>query len=123
MSRQVFAFGLDDLLHQDPRYFPSSHVGFTPRLRNVLTQVVIAKKDDGHATLASSRIISAFAAGFLANTWQPKGKGGIGDGFERGGLSLVGDAAFFFLQEFFRLPETHCSGTTDDPEKEPGRRQ
>jgi hypothetical protein len=23
-SRQVFALGLDDLLHQDPRYFPSS---------------------------------------------------------------------------------------------------
>ncbi len=99
-SRQVFALGLDDLLHQDPRYFPSSQIDFAPRLRNVLTQVVIAKEDDGHATVASSRIISAFAAGFLANAWQPKGNGGIADGFERGGLSLVGDAAFFFVQEF-----------------------
>lgn len=100
ISRQVFALGLDDLLHQDPRYFPSSQAGFMPRLDNVLKQLLLAKDDDGHVRVASSRIISAFAAGFLANAWQPKGHGGIGDGLERGGLSLVGNAAFFFLQEF-----------------------
>lgn len=100
MSRQVFALGLDDILHEDPRYFPSSQPGFGPRLVNVLKQVLIAKKDDGYATVASSRIISAFGAGFLANSWQPKGNGSAADGAERGGLSLVGDAAFFFLQEF-----------------------
>ena len=99
-SRQVFAFGLDDLLHQDPRYFPSSQHAFKPRLQNVLKQVFIAKEDDGHSIVASSRIISAFGAGFLANTWQPKGNGSAVDGLERGGLTLVGDAAFFFLQEF-----------------------
>jgi hypothetical protein len=99
-TRQVFAFGLDDLLHQDPRYFPSSQVGFKPRLRNVFKQVFLAKKDDGQATIASSRMISAFGAAFLANTWQPHGNGSAVDGLERGGLTLVGDAAFFFLQEF-----------------------
>jgi hypothetical protein len=107
ISRQVFALGLDDLLHQDPRYFPSSQVDFGPRLRNVLKQVVIAKNDNGHATVASSRIASSLGAGFLANAWQPKGNGSIGDGFERAGLSLVGDAAFFFVQEF--LPFTRNS--------------
>ena len=100
VSRQVFALGLDDVLHQDPRYFPSSQVGFVPRLRNVLKQVVIAKQDSGHATIASSRIGSAFGAAFLTNAWQPKGNGGVGDGFKRAGLTLVGDAAFFFVQEF-----------------------
>jgi hypothetical protein len=99
-SRQVFALGLDDVLHQDPRYFPSSQVGFRNRLRNVLKQAVIAKDDDGHATVAYSRIVSAFGAGFLANTWQPKGNGTVADGFKRGGLSLVGDTGFFFVQEF-----------------------
>lgn len=100
ISRQVFALGLDHLLHQDPRYFPSSQVDFGPRLRNVLKQVVIAKDDNGQATTASSRIGSAFASGFLANAWQPQGHGGIGDGLERGGLTLAGDAAFFVVQEF-----------------------
>lgn len=100
ISRQVFALGLDDLLHQDPRYFPSSQVAFMPRLENVLKQVFLAKDDNGHVRVASSRIISAFGSSFLANAWQPKGHGGIGDGLERGGLSLAGNAAFFFLQEF-----------------------
>lgn len=100
LSRQVFALGLQDILHEDPRYFPSSESGFTPRLRNVLKQVLIEKKDNGQATFATSRVVSALGAGFLTNTWQPKGNGSFGDGLERGGLSLVGDAAFFFLQEF-----------------------
>jgi hypothetical protein len=99
-SRQVFALGLDDLLHQDPRYFPSSKRGFKPRFGNVLKQVFIAKQDDGHTTVASSRIVSALGAGFLANSWQPKGNNSAADGLERGGLFLVGDAAFFLLQEF-----------------------
>jgi hypothetical protein len=107
ISREVFALGLDDVLHQDPRYFPSSQLSFKPRLKNVLKQVLIAKDDNGHATVASSRIISAFAAGLLANAWQPKGHRGIGDGLERGGFSLAGNAAFFFLQEF--LPFTRKS--------------
>jgi len=100
MSRQVFALGLDQVLHQDGRYFPSSQVGFKARFGNVLKQILLAKNDNGQVTVASSRIISSFASGFLANTWQPKGHGGIGNGLERGGLSLAGDTAFFFLQEF-----------------------
>jgi len=107
LSRQLFALGLDDVLHQDPRYFPSSRAGFRRRFGNVLKQVVIAKQDNGSAVFATSRIASAFGAGFLANSWQPKGNGGVADGFERGGLTLAGDAAFFFLQEF--LPFTRNS--------------
>jgi hypothetical protein len=100
ISRQVFALGLDDLLHQDPRYFPSSQLAFKPRFENVFKQVLVAKQDNGHASVASSRILSAFGAGFLANAWQPKGHRSVEDGLERGALSLAGNAAFFFLQEF-----------------------
>lgn len=101
LSRQAFQLAMDDGLHQDPRYFPSSVKGFFPRIRNVLKQVVIAKKDDGHTTFATSRVASAFGSGLLANAWQPKGNGSFADGLERGGLTLGGDAAFFCLQEFF----------------------
>jgi hypothetical protein len=100
ISRQVFALGLDDILHQDPRYYPSSQLRSGPRLENVLKQVVITKNDNGQAAIASSRILSALGAGLLANAWQPEGHRSIADGLERGGLSLAGDAAFFFLQEF-----------------------
>lgn len=107
ISRQVFALGLDDVLHQDPRYFPSSQLRFGPRLGNVLKQVVVTKNDNGHSAIASSRIVSALGAGLLANAWQPEGHSSIGDGLERGGLSLAGDAAFFCLQEF--MPFTRNS--------------
>ena len=100
LTRQVFAFGLESALHEDPRYFPSSEKGFMPRFKNVVKQALIAKKDNGTATFAYSRVISAFGAGQLANSWQPKSNNSVGDGLERGALTLAGDAGFFFLQEF-----------------------
>jgi hypothetical protein len=69
-------------------------------LKNVLKQILIAKKDDGSATFAYSRVISAFGAGQLTNSWQPKSNNSVGDGLERGALTLLGDAGFFALQEF-----------------------
>jgi hypothetical protein len=107
ITRGAIALGLEGLLHQDPRYFPSSRAGFRNRLRNVFKQVVIAKEDSGHATVAYGRIGSAFGAAFVVNSWQPNGNGGIGDGFERAGLAIVGDAAFFCMQEF--IPFTRNS--------------
>lgn len=101
LSRQVFAFGLDSALHEDPRYFPSTEKRFFPRLKNVLKQVLITKKDDGGATFAYSRVISAFGAGQLTNTWQPKSNNSVGDGLERGALIMLGDGGYFLLQEFF----------------------
>ena len=100
LSRQVFAFGLESTLHEDPRYFPSSEKGFFPRLKNIVKQSLIAKSDDGNARFAYARVISAFSAGQLANSWQPRSNNSVGDGLERGALTLAGDAGFFFLQEF-----------------------
>ncbi|MFL6465836.1 MAG: hypothetical protein ACJ73N_15685 [Bryobacteraceae bacterium] len=100
LSRQVFAFGLESALHEDPRYFPSSEKGFGPRIKNVLKQALISKKDDGSATFAYSRVISAFGAGQLANSWQPKSNNSVGDGLERGAYIMLGDAGWFAVQEF-----------------------
>jgi hypothetical protein len=101
VSRQVFAFGLDSVLHEDSRYFPSNETGFGRRLKNVMKQVLIAKRDDGTATFAYSRVISAFGAGQLVSAWQPRSNNSVGDGLERGALSLAGDFGYFAAQEFF----------------------
>lgn len=101
VSRQSFAFVLDSAFHEDSRYFPSSETGFGPRIKNVLKQVLVAKKDDGKATFAYSRVISAFGSGQLVSVWQPASNGSVGDGLERGALSLAGDFAYFAVQEFF----------------------
>ena len=107
VSRQVFAFGLDSALHEDSRYFPSNESKFGPRLQNAIKQVFIARKDDGTATFAYSRVISAFGSGQLVGTWQPRSNNGVGDGLERGAISLAGDFGYFVMQEF--LPFTRNS--------------
>jgi hypothetical protein len=103
----VFAFGLDSALHEDSRYFPSNETGFGQRLKNVMKQVLIAKRDDGTATFAYSRVISAFGAGQLVRTWQPPSNNDFGDGLERTALTLAGDFGYFAMQEF--LPFTRNS--------------
>ncbi len=107
LSNQTFTFGMESILHEDPRYFPSSQKGFQRRFRNVLVQSLVAKNDDGHATLAYARFAGAFGAGFLANTWQPKSTNSVGDAFERGALILAANATVNLIQEF--LPFTRNS--------------
>jgi hypothetical protein len=76
-------------------------------LKNVLKQTILTKRDNGDARFAYSRVASAFAAGYLANSWQPTSTRGAADGAERGLFSMLGDAGYFALQEF--IPFTRNS--------------
>jgi hypothetical protein len=100
LSRQTMAFGMESMLHEDPRYFPSTEKGFRARLKNVLLQAVVARTDSGGERIAYARIASAFATGQLANAWAPRSTGSVGGGFERGFIILGGDFGYNFLQEF-----------------------
>ena len=100
LSRQTFAFVLETALHEDPRYFPSTERTKKARLWNVVKQTVIAKTDTGRSTFAYAGVISAFGAGQLVNTWQPKSNSGVSDGIERGFITLGLDAASHLFQEF-----------------------
>jgi hypothetical protein len=100
LARQSVAFGLESALHEDPRYFPSEEKGFRARMKNVLLQTVVARTDSGRETFAWARMGSAFAAGEIANLWEPKSTGTPADGLTRGCVILGGDLAYNFLQEF-----------------------
>ncbi len=100
LSRQTMAIVLESALHEDPRYFPSREKGFGLRFKNVLKQSILTRTDSGKFRFAFSRYTSAFGAGQLANTWQPKSNGRVQDGLERGVITLGADAAVNFLQEF-----------------------
>jgi hypothetical protein len=100
LSRQSMAFVLENLLGEDPRYFPSKQKGFKARVKNVLLQTLVTRTDSGGEHFAYSRIGSAFAAGQLANAWQPGSTGSVGGGVLRGVIILGGDAAYNFMQEF-----------------------
>ena len=100
LTHQAFGFGLDNALHEDPRYFPSEEQGFKPRFMNVLKQSVISRRDDGTDGVAYRRLISAFASAQVAGAWQPPSNQGVGNGLERGVLILAGESAINFIQEF-----------------------
>ncbi len=101
LSRQSMGFGLESLLHEDPRYFPSEEKGFRARIKNVLLQTLVARKDGSGERFAYARIISAMGTGQLVNAWQPESTGSVKDGVFRGLIMLSGDAGYNFLQEFF----------------------
>jgi hypothetical protein len=96
----VFAFTLESAFREDPRYFPLEGKSKKQRMINALKQSIFAKKDNGDATFAYGRVFSAFGAAQLANEWQPKSTGSVADGFVRGLITLGGDTAYNFLQEF-----------------------
>jgi uncharacterized membrane protein len=99
-SRQVFAFTLESAFHEDPRYFPSEDQSMKKRAINALKQAIFAKTDSGGDTFAYARVFSAFGAAQLTNAWQPKSTGSVGAGLLRGVITLGGDTAYNFLQEF-----------------------
>jgi hypothetical protein len=100
LNRQVFAFTLESLLHEDSRYFPSTEKTTGPRIKNVIRQILFTKTDNGSSRVAYGRLISAFGAGQLTNTWQPESNSSVVDGLERGLIVLGGDAAISLMQEF-----------------------
>jgi hypothetical protein len=100
LSRQIFSFTLESALHEDPRYFPSQERSKGARVRNVLKSVIITHTDSGATQFAYARVISAFGAGQLVNTWQPRSTGHVSNGLERAMIVLGVDGGFDLLQEF-----------------------
>jgi hypothetical protein len=100
LSRQMFSFVLESATHEDPRYFPATEHTKKARIWNVVKQTFITRTDAGGSSFAYATVISAFGAGQLVNTWQPKSTSGVSDGIERGFISLGLDAASNLMQEF-----------------------
>jgi hypothetical protein len=101
LSRQVFAFGIESALHEDPRYFPleGGH-SFQERTLNSLKQVIWTRTDNGGSSFAYGRIASAFGSGQMVNIWLPGSDNSFGDGLVRFGLTMSADAGYNLLQEF-----------------------
>ena len=99
-ARQTFAFTLESITHQDPRYLPSGKTGFKARFLHALQSGYRTKGDNGEWQFAYSRYASAFGSGFLANTWQPKGNNAPSDAVLRGVYILLGDLGYNVVQEF-----------------------
>ena len=83
----TLAFGLDSVLHQDPRYYRSG-VGGWRRAGHALRGTILTRTDSGGETLSTWRLGSAYGAAFLSNQWYPDRVNTVRLGMLQGSMTL-----------------------------------
>src|SRR5580765_1421790 len=102
-SVQGGKFVAASMIHEDPRYFPSSSRNFFARSVHAVWFAVIDRGDNGHPRLALANISGALAGGFVGNAYLPDPYANASHGLSRSALALSGFATSNLADEF--LPE------------------
>ncbi len=97
----TLAFGLDSMLHEDPRYFRSTGTGFWRRSGHAIRGTVLTRTDRGGETLSIWRIGSAYGAAFLSNQWYPDRLNTVRLGAIQGSVTLGSGLLGNLLSEFW----------------------
>jgi hypothetical protein len=93
---------LPSLLKQDPRYFYKGTGTIRSRVLYASAMSVMCKGDNGHWQVNYSGLLGGLAAGGISNLYYPASdRNGVTLTFENALLSIAGDAAQNFFQEFF----------------------
>ena len=100
-SDAVIGLGFDVAFHLDPRYHRKPDARIGGRVWNAVSQTFLAYKDSGGRTINVSEIGGNFGAGFVANTWEPRGYNSTGDALTRGALGLTYHTAKNVVRELF----------------------
>lgn len=100
-AQNLFAFGLDSVLHEDPRFHYSVRKGFWPRTRDAAAQTFITRTDSGGRSFNYWRFGSNYGAGLISTLWYPDRLNGIGAGVSRGSIGLGYDTIANVLHEFW----------------------
>lgn len=93
-------FAAAALLHEDPRYYPSSQSGVLPRVLHAVAFTAFDHSDSGHRILAASNFIGATAGGFIGMTWEPNGFNDVTHAYQRSSLELLAFVARNLAAEF-----------------------
>jgi hypothetical protein len=93
--------GIESALGEDSRYYPSPRGETGSRIAHVFRTTLLARRADGHETLAVGRITGAFSAGLISRAWHPEGHRSIRQGFQSGALSYGFDFASHAFEEFW----------------------
>ena len=100
------------LLHQDPRYFPSTKTGVVARAWYAATRVLVTRGDNGQSQFNLSEMLGAFSTSALQNTYYPQHYRTLNDTVSRFTGALSSDATSAILREFTpdlkRLFNKHC---------------
>lgn len=101
--RRTVTFGMESLLHEDNRYFPSGKKGFWPRTGYALSSGLLARGDDGSRHPSASLLVGMASGAYLSRFWQPAGNRSVGDAAVSFGVSMVWNIGFGVAKEF--LPD------------------
>jgi hypothetical protein len=99
--RGTLAFGLDTVLHQDPRYHRSPETGFWSRVGHAVRGTVLTRTDAGGDTLSTWRLGSAYGSAYLSDLWYPDRLHTVRHGFVQGSMTLGFDLAGNLGSEFW----------------------
>lgn len=100
ISRSI-RHGLGGLLHEDPRFLPSSRSGVWKRTIDATKQVFFAHKDGGGQRIAYSRFAGNFGAAYISRQWRPERYRDATDVLSVGFASLGIDVAKTVFSEFW----------------------
>lgn len=89
------------LLHEDPRYFRLGEGTKWHRIGYALTRVLVTRTDADTWRFNNSEIEGNLLAAGLSNLYYPAVNRNAGETFEKFGVSVVSDAGFNVLKEFW----------------------
>jgi len=95
----VFVFPV--ITRQDNRYYTLGRGGFFKRTGYALSRVVVTRSDAGRETFNTSEVVGNGAAAGLSNLYYPASSRTFGNTGAQWGVGIAGDAASFFLREFW----------------------
>jgi hypothetical protein len=100
------------VLHQDPRYFPSTKKSVIGRAWYAATRVLVTKGDNGHDQFNASEFLGALSTSALQNAYYPQHYRTVDATMSRFTGALSSDATSAILREFTpdlkRLFDKHC---------------
>jgi hypothetical protein len=99
--RNTLGFGLDTVLHQDPRYHRAGDGGLWRRMKQVFRGTILTHTDSGKETLAAWRLVSAYGAAFISNQWYPDRDNTVKLGLAEGSTQIGFDLLVNLSSEFW----------------------
>lgn len=100
ISFQTGRFATGALIHEDPRYAPSSSHSVLARSLHAFTYTFVDRSDSGHRVPAFSNFMGAAAGGFVGNTYLPPGFANVTHAGQRATLQFGFFAAGNLYREF-----------------------
>jgi hypothetical protein len=109
----TISLGFTYIDHEDLRYPLSSYPksAILKRAGHAFAYTFVPRKEGGGRRFGWSRLIGAYGAGFVANTWYPSRRSDTANALYLGSINLAGDLGVNLLKEFIRphlvFGETH----------------